>query len=318
MRDRVCGNLPASYCNNNEQAYCVFHFPSRHKKTDFQTQLNLRLDNGDGDFTGFYFPHDIIISAAKTSVEFSFMEATFSGNITFMGEFLGALDFRRSVIQKDARLKFYGAVLGGGVDFRDAVIQGSLLFVGNKWESFGTHEIIEQMNYVFEGSRAWLQFENTIVEHPELIVFHTVRLEPSWFVNINCNNFTFIDCIWAYFNYNALTIDEEIDGIYMKNGIFFPPNAPALLTKILRQLSSNYETNDEFEKASYFRRMAMEVEWQCKKDSFYNWISNLDEESDKFKQFVQRQIAGMDDVIDGDSSEIPRPSIVTCSTTCWI
>lgn len=175
-----------------------------------------------------------------------------------MGTFEGDLDFRGALFDEKSNITFYCAELKNGVDLRNTIIRGSLRFEGGGFMKNEDGNLVDVLQLVFEGDNAWLDLQNTTIEKPERIVFHTVRLQPNWFVNVDCRKFVFTDCRWSTADGERLSTEDELDGVFMKNGIGNPVNPYALLTKTCLQLAENYESNKDYEQASVFRQIANE------------------------------------------------------------
>ena len=99
-----------------------------------------------------------------------------------------------------------------------------------------------------------LVLQNARIDDPKKISFHTVRLEPSWFINTNATGFVFSDCEWRYADGKRLSVKTELENL-KKRG-FENPNA--LLMYACWHLADNYEESKSFRKASLFRQMANE------------------------------------------------------------
>jgi hypothetical protein len=175
-----------------------------------------------------------------------------------MGIFEGDLDFRGAVFDEKSDITFFWAGLRNGVDLRNAIIRGSLRFEGGEYMNNEEGELVDVLQLVFEGHGAWLDLQNVIIEKPERVVFHTVRLQPNWFVNVDCRKFVFTDCRWITPDGEKLSTDGELEGVVMKNGMGNTVNPHPLLTKTCLQLSENYESNKEYQQASIFRQIANE------------------------------------------------------------
>ena len=184
--------------------------------------------------TGAYFNKTTFSTAAY----FSF--ATFSTGASFYeAKFLEA-----------SEVYFSGTKFEGGVDFRSAVLDGYLIFEGSRY------------NELFTGKASSLNLDNARISDSKKISFHNVRLEPSWFINIDASEFIFINCVWQYHNGKKLNTKTELHKL--SSTVFIPEGRVsfrgnnALLTKICRQLAKNYEELKGFEEASVFRQIANE------------------------------------------------------------
>lgn len=143
-----------------------------------------------------------------------------------------------------------------------------------------------------------LDLQKAMIEDAKKISFHTVRLEPSWFINTDATEFIFTDCKWRYavpklsnivrlikfftnrrWRYVVLKIFKKAKKIKLFTNYKWRcvdgkrlnvktelqnlknrkfENPNALLTKTCWQLADNYEESKSFPKASVFRKMANE------------------------------------------------------------
>ena len=96
--------------------------------------------------------------------------------------------------------------------------------------------------------------QNARIDDAKKISFHTVRLEPHWFVNTDASEFVFTDCQWNYAGGKPLNVKTELRKLEDRE--FENPNA--LLTKACWQLAENHEESKSFAESSEFRKIANE------------------------------------------------------------
>lgn len=103
-----------------------------------------------------------------------------------------------------------------------------------------------------------MDLQNARTEKPERILFHTVKLRPSWFVNIDSRKIVFTDVYWENLQRKGLNtnINAELESLRIRD-ISFPHR---LLAIACRHLAVNAEENNRYEEASHFRYMAMEAQ----------------------------------------------------------
>ncbi len=125
-------------------------------------------------------------------------------------------------------------------------------------------------NEIFYGS---LELQNLNIIASENIYFHTVRLNPSWFVNIDPRKFVFTRIEWKNLDgsWRNKHIETELKNIE-DNKV---PNARHILKIACRQLATNYEENNRFEEASKFRRMSFECERLEKNEKLKKEFNNM-------------------------------------------
>lgn len=256
-RKDVCKTLPAIY-EHDGKTYCAIHAPNAEKSEEFQKEIQKKLSNHDYDFQGWSFPPGIQFSSPGYDKSFIFMNATFTGDITFMGVFEEELDFRYAIFEENSQLIFRYSTLKSDLDLRNVKIRGHVRFEGGESMTHTESGFIDILQLVFDGDRAWLDLQNAVIEKPEHVLFHTVRLQPSWFVNVDCRKFVFTDCRWITAEGKKVDALTEVDNVYMKNGVLFPVNPNALLTKTCLQLAENYESNKDYETSSLFWQLANE------------------------------------------------------------
>jgi hypothetical protein len=184
VQNDACKNLPVDYEYQGKN-FCVIHAPNPEKAETLKTEIKKKLDAQDYNFQSWYFSCDVEFSGPRYSKSFIFMDATFTGKVTFSGIFEEELDFRHALFDEGSRLTFRYAQLRSGLDLRQATIQGYVRFEGDESMEAVDGELIDRLNLVFNGEEAWLDLQNTIIDKAEQITFHTTRLEPNWFVNVD-------------------------------------------------------------------------------------------------------------------------------------
>lgn len=230
-------------------------------------------------FRNAHFEDSTFTSMAEFH-ECSFLEDVFFNNTKF-----GYKDDHRI---RSSQVVFDGTTFG----------EDSRVFFDNTWFSWHTSfDYVRFDGYVFfKGSKdnpvfdtvfeerafwSLLKILNATFDKPEKVYFQTVRLRPSWFVNISSEirNFNFTDIDWSNEHSTPITIEGELNVIEK----LIKHNSKKLLAVVFRQLAQNAETNSRFDEASMFRRMAMETEWLEKKERVRVSVSNLVTESEKLK-----------------------------------
>jgi hypothetical protein len=163
-------------------------------------------------------------------------------------------------------------------DFAQAKITGYMSFVAMEAEFFAgqfekgnlSNPIREtKYTFVFEDEAS---FANTLIDRPERVSFHTVRLRPNWFVNTDPREMVFTDCRWENTRQKFLSanIKAELDAL-KERGI---PNEKRLLEIACRQLAVNAEENNRYGEASRFRYMAMQTKRMENRFNGWFWTLN--------------------------------------------
>src|SRR5258708_10145484 len=97
--------------------------------------------------------------------------------------------------------------------------------------------------------------EGAHIDHPEYVSFHTLKLRPYWFINIDRRKFIFTKVDWSECSGGRLgsNIDKEIS-------ILKDADSPRRLLSITyRQIALNAEENHRYKQASMFRFCSMDV-----------------------------------------------------------
>jgi uncharacterized protein YjbI with pentapeptide repeats len=121
-------------------------------------------------------------------------------------------------------------------------------FVGSRFTEGATFE----MNDIDDS--ALVSFAGAIFEKPERVMFHTVRLRPYWFINVDPRRFNFISADWGFLD-NRHSTRREIAALE-KHEVGY---STRILEVTFRQLAVNAEENSRYEEAANFRYMAMEM-----------------------------------------------------------
>ena len=168
---------------------------------------------------------------------------------------------------KDSRVFFDNTWFSWHTSFDYARFDGYVYFRGSKDNPV--------FDIVFERHAFWslLKMENATFDKPDKVFFQSVRLRPSWFVNVTTelHKFNFINVDWKDENDQFINIDGELT-IIEKLTTY---RSKRLLAIVFRELAQNAENNNRFEEASQFRRMAMETEWVTKKVRLKEWLRKL-------------------------------------------
>lgn len=219
---------------------------------------------------GGYFEHTYFQGFAifeNTSFEYAnFKWAVFEKEVVFRPTMFNKnADFTDTTFKATANFK--GASFLQKAIFQGTIFEEQLRFIGSN------------DNTVFQEDNA-LNLNEVRITSPEKITFHTVRLRPSWFIDVDSRKFIFTRVNWENSDGNQVTVKKELDNVKDIK------DARQLFIITCRQLAQNAEENNNLEKASDFRQMAFETEWLEKKKKFWNWINRLPDESEKLKRRV--------------------------------
>ncbi|MEW6209099.1 MAG: pentapeptide repeat-containing protein [Acidobacteriota bacterium] len=222
----ACSGLPF-YKAMEGKRYCVLHYPGKDKSKEFKVALRRKLDAKDFDFRGVWFPDEVGFSGFEFSKAADFRVATFTEAADFgFATFTEAAHFRRATFTEAAH-------------FRRAIFKDYLSFAGdNEGNVFGDSSSLD------------LQFAK--IEKPDRVSFHTVKLRPHWFINIDAREFEFTNVEWMP---DGFDIKKELAAIRSKN-IQSPHR---MLSIACRHLAVNAEEGHRYEEASKFRYMSMDT-----------------------------------------------------------
>jgi uncharacterized protein YjbI with pentapeptide repeats len=121
--------------------YCLMHAPTAEKAKVFSTELKKKLDAGEYNFQGVWFPKETSFEGQKFEGAACFDHSEFSGNVSFAGaeftgEFDGDVDFQASFVSVlfRGRTEFSKAKFRGSVSFRGAKFCGEkVLFIDTEF-----------------------------------------------------------------------------------------------------------------------------------------------------------------------------------------
>lgn len=177
----------------------------------------------------------------------NFRSATFAESADFFkATFTQALDFSFATFSADAY--FSDANFHAAADFRFANFHAAAYFRSAILVDHFRFAGDEQRPVFTETSSLDLQFAR--IKVPDRVSFHTLRLRPHWFVNVDTRKFDLVNVQWDWSSINA-----EIKSL-KENKVSSPH---PLLAIACRHLAVNAEENHRYEEASKFRYMAMDA-----------------------------------------------------------
>ena len=237
----------ASFVSTSFQAKTFF------VKTIFTNSANFSVADfaGEADFTDAHFSkiHGALFYRAKFARDVFFDRTEFAGNVSFNSAVFGG----------DSDMIFRNSEFAGDVSFIYSTSDGYLRFIDLKQG---------------EGSR--MRFEEAAFEKATRISFHTVRLQPHWFVNIDSRKFVFTNCRWKQPDNTDIDLRSELEALGGTR------DSHKLLTKTCWQLADNHEEMKSFPKASIFRQMANESKrledyrgWKVWSLHWWYWLSSF-------------------------------------------
>ncbi|HEY2963668.1 MAG TPA: pentapeptide repeat-containing protein, partial [Pyrinomonadaceae bacterium] len=256
------------YKERNGKRYCVLHYPSVQKISDFQDTFKRKLHRKDFDFRGVWFPSNPEFFEFEFSEKADFIGATFSVHAEFYratfragayfseATFVDGANFTQTAFNAGANFgwaifrgetAFDYAEFSGEVDFTEASFNAAVVFFGATFKDHVRFAGGVKKHPTFVIS---LDLQFARIEVPDHFSFHTLTARPPWFINVDARKFDFSNVDWYW-----RTTKEEIRTL-QQNDISSPHR---LLAIACRQLAVNAEENHRYEEASKFRYMAMDA-----------------------------------------------------------
>ncbi len=171
-------------------------------------------------------------------------ETYFNGTTFRAGAYFKLATFRATVnflsAEFGAEVGFDYAEFAAGANFQSAIFKDHVSFVGS-----------EQRKVFGDNSSLNLQFAR--VEKPERVAFHTLKLRPHWFVNVDARKFEFTYVDWHWY---GRKIRWKLKRQLREKAI----PSYVLLAIACRRLAVNAEESNIYWRASSFRYLAMNVE----------------------------------------------------------
>jgi uncharacterized protein YjbI with pentapeptide repeats len=253
---------------------------------------------GEGNFSKARFENETTFGEAAFEGWVTFSDATFKkraslNDVAFRGltqfadtTFLQDVTFERAVfsdVTDFSKAKFCAASIGT-TDFSGASFKGLAYFFDSTFgrqalfndatfeavtfedvtfseEAYFTRAIFKSEAY-FRGRRTFSRvadFQFARIEKPEVFSFHSARLRPSWFVNVDPRKFDFTEVQWPERPGGPkVTLDDEISSL-QERGVQNFYNPYILLSQVCRRLSANAEENHEYPLANEFHYWSMDA-----------------------------------------------------------
>ena len=184
--------------------------------------------------TSFFFDHYSHFAGANFSEWAEFNHSEFKHGANFVGSAFSKL------------ADFTGTTFDGDLSFDLAVFAEAARF--GKPE--GGREVF--------GDNAKLSLEYAKIDKPDRFSFHSMRLKPGWFFNVDCRKIDFTNVSWF-----KTGIDQNYEPFQQ---------AHKLLRITYRQLAVNAEENHRYREASDFRYLAMDVNrFERTRPSRFRW-----------------------------------------------
>lgn len=313
--DKRCAEIEAEFPNDEE------------KQTEAKRERNINYN-----FHYVYFPQGVYLRNRKFTAAADFSSATFSAAADFISAaFTDYASFISAKFSKKSRTNFDETKFGGDTyfdrtrfrnktSFNSAIFESEsdvffrgTFFAGDADFRYCTAENYLRFAKLRQGNENRFDFEEASFEKAKRISFHTCRLNPNWFVNVDSRKFVFTDVTWKNYEWKPeRTLTEKLRFAFdcLKSGfrqLFFSDEEvlnsgikaeleflekrgiteqkKRLLEVACRQLAVNAEENNRYGQASKFRYMAMETKrlqnkgiWRfLNMHWFYKWSSGYGE-----------------------------------------
>jgi uncharacterized protein YjbI with pentapeptide repeats len=220
---------------------------------------------GKADFTGSIF---------RTTSDFSF--TTFDQNTQFNGtNFEGVTHFYEAIF--NSITSFNESVFYERADFSKAYFNAEMNFTHTcfiKTADFNQVSVKDQVKFIGGESKQIFQLDLNLqharTASSDCIYFHSVKLAPAWFINIDSTGFVFINIEWQ---------NTKEQAIEFRRNYYSKPNASYasvihMLAIAYRQLAINAEKNHRYEEASGFRYRSMDLQRHSKWNGYAFWGLN--------------------------------------------
>lgn len=210
------------------------------------------------EFNKSTFNNEVYFTSVSFLSQAKFLFSTFSNFAYFTStNFDKNVFFNFSKFTDEAKIYFIQTLFNEAVSFVKADINGYLHFEGGEREVMKEGVVKnEGITNCFDSEESSLDLEHARIANAEKISFHLIRLQPSWFINIDCRKINFTASKWKQVGNRNISTDSELQ--VLKDKGISSPNANKLLTKTCLQLADNHEENKSFSKASIFRQIANE------------------------------------------------------------
>lgn len=233
------------------------------------TYFNSATFNADAYFNSATFSADAYFHSASFEAAARFNSATFDAEAYFKHTtFRAAANFTSATFNSSAN--FSSAAFHAKADFGSATFRAATNFALTKFGAMTNFKFTTFEDYVrfagggernLFGDDSSLNLQFARVEKPDRLSFHTLRLRPHWFVNVDSRKFEFINVEWSD------DISQELDSLHAKS--IKPPHK--LLGVACRHLALNAEENHHYIQASRFRYWSMDARRRQHSFGFVPW-----------------------------------------------
>lgn len=170
------------------EASANFRFATFEKTADFRTIVF----NSESSFSGTVFMKDIYFRWTEFNASAYFNEAKFYASADFSSTtFISDANFRKSNFEDASQIVFKDTRFHGKIVLGFAKFGGYFAFIGT------------EENRLFEQKSNLINLQDARIDSAKGISFHSVRVEPSWFINTDATKFNFYRLPLAIFRWRA-------------------------------------------------------------------------------------------------------------------
>jgi hypothetical protein len=214
---------------------------------------------GWADFTSAHFTYTDF-SDVEFQKQARFDHARFTAKTNFKGSNFGKLGVFGSC-ELSSDVDFSYSRITEGIDFASATIGGQLDFSYAKFA--GNLRFSSEDGKPGFGDQSSLDLQYASIDKSDRISFHTVRLRPHWFINVDPRKFDFSNVTWRGLFEKGYVIDDEITFAKRKCAQSLPDGQASPANRLLAiacwRLAVNAEENHRYDEASKLRFWAMDA-----------------------------------------------------------
>jgi uncharacterized protein YjbI with pentapeptide repeats len=218
-----------------------------------------QFDGKDTVFSNVLFGSECAdFSSAKfTSESTEFTETEFRDATFESATFQHGADFTEAEFAPDNKTDFRRATFAGEVYFREARFNGYTDFYRANFLDAAKFIGDEKKPQVF-APNGQVSFTRARIEKPDLFLFDTVRLRPSWFVGVDARKFDFTAVEWYGLLRNSPegSLHDEIERVREKEK---GRSTYSLLAQACQRLAANAEDNRDYPTANEFHYWSMDA-----------------------------------------------------------
>lgn len=220
--------------------------------------------NGEAKFIDTKFRGGVSFNQTQFTQAVQYNFAIFEGPASFASStFAEAVNFGHAVFLQSAH--FIRTTFGAEANFAKTTFKSEANFA---YATFKEHLMFSGETYTAEIAKS-MSFKRARIDKPSHVSFHAFSLRPHWFISVNTREFEFTNIRWrVYKTEKAIEVlrrseeEEERDPIHTTLETTGKGAVPLrrLLGRVYRDLAINCEDNHQYDSASKFRYLAMDLQ----------------------------------------------------------